>query len=129
MFTVEAAEVSELEAALERVLGRYLEAELLSKETANAILQDPSQLLEALDATFPVGAVPPQLLHEGGDGDSAAVTLGGDRSADVEPAHHGATEGRADGVGVLGQDQLGHLRAGAVHRVGRQIGHGRGIAP
>jgi len=50
-----------------------------------------------------------QVVDEGRDRNATAMTLGRDGRADVDPAHDGAAEGRAQDVGVLGQDLFGHL--------------------
>ena len=52
------------------------------------------------------------VVHRGSDDVGAGVAIGGHRSHEVDEMHEPAAEQIAEGVGVVGQDQLGHLRLG-----------------
>ena len=72
------------------------------------------------------------VVHGGGDDVGARVTIGGHGAGEVDEVHEAAAEQVAQGVGVVGQDDLSHLRLragdGARNRVGFSGTH-CGLAP
>ena len=56
------------------------------------------------------------VLHGSGDDVAAGVAVGGHGADEVDEVHEAAAEQIAQGVGIVGQDQLGHFRL--------RLGHG-----
>ena len=100
LFAVERSEVSDLEAALERVINRYLQDRKINEQTAVMLVDDPSLLTSA--STEEALSGPVQRAHVDLEPDQTAVygeLLGADPRM---VAVYGVTDGKDGSAGVRG---------------------------
>ena len=65
------------------------------------------------------------VIHGRGDDVGARVAIGGDGAGEVDEVHEAAAEQIAEGVGVVGEDDLSHLGLGAGNGADERVGFSR----
>jgi hypothetical protein len=67
------------------------------------------------------GADEVDVVHGGGDNVGAGVAIGGHGAGEIDEVHEASAEQVAQRVGVVGQDDLSHLRLRAGDGAGRRV--------
>ena len=63
------------------------------------------------------------VIDGGGDDIAARVSVSGEGAGDVDPMHEASAEQGVEGIGVVGENDFGHLGLGLARETGLQVGN------